>query len=65
MVHPRKISTPEVRGNERFLFSTDVRSQEVRKTTWLNSGKRLENSNVYREMLSRNSIFQKSGRSQK
>ena len=21
MVHPRKISTPEVRGNERFLFT--------------------------------------------
>ena len=30
---------------------TGVRGQEIRKGTLLNSGKRLENSNVYREMI--------------
>ena len=34
-----------------IIYITGVRSQEVRKATWLNSGKRLEYSNVYRELI--------------
>ena len=33
------------------FIGTGVRIEKVHKAFWLNSGKRLENSNVYREMI--------------
>ena len=46
----REIRAKIDNSSTEHIHYTGVRSQEVRKPTLLNSGKRLENSNVYREI---------------